>query len=280
VLLSFVLSGTGVYYLVRYLATDRLSAAVSGICFAFCPYVLSHLPHVHLLMTAGLPFSRLAFHRAADRPTWRRGAVLGLAIAAEALFCGYYAVFVALTVGFAVLVIAATRRRWTETRYWGAMAIAAVVACALALPLFLPYLHLQRTTGFTRTMEEARRLSATWRTYFASSAYAHAWMLPIIGNWNEVLFPGFVATFAGGAGLWIGWRAHGRLREVAVLYGGLAAVACWASFGPGAGLYQVLAAGVPAFSLMRAPGRFGVIVAFGLSVLAGVAVSAIRGRLG
>ena len=279
VLLSFVLSATATYYLVRYLVGNRPAAAAAAICFAYCPYVFSHLPHVHLLMTAGLPLSMLAFHRAADRPTSWRGAALGLAVAAQALLCGYYAVFVALTIGFAVLVVATTRRRWTDARYWTAISIAALVACAIALPLFLPYMRLQRATGFSRSFGEARLWSADWRSYLASSAYAHAWMLPIIRHWNEVLFPGFVAVVSGAAGLVVGWLARGRLREVSILYGGLAALAFWASLGPDAGLYSVLYSGVPAFSLLHAPSRFGVIVAFALSVLAGVSISALLARL-
>ena len=60
--------------------SDRRSAGGGDrrICFAFCPYVFAHTPHIQLLMTAGLPFSMLAFHRVADRPTPGRGAVLGL----------------------------------------------------------------------------------------------------------------------------------------------------------------------------------------------------------
>jgi len=63
VLLAFLLSGVGTYYLVRHLTGDRRGAVVAAICFAFCPYVFAHLAHIQLLMTAGLPFSMLAFHR-------------------------------------------------------------------------------------------------------------------------------------------------------------------------------------------------------------------------
>ena len=73
----FVLSGVATYYLVRYLVHDRRAAAIAAVCFAYCPYVFARLPHVHLLMTAGLPLSMLAFHRMADRPGIRRGALLG-----------------------------------------------------------------------------------------------------------------------------------------------------------------------------------------------------------
>src|SRR6185503_10525544 len=111
---------------------------------------------------------------------------------------------------------------------------------AIALPLLLQYMQLRQTTGFGRALDEARRFSADWRAYLASSAVAHRWMLKIIGHWNEVLFPGFVATIFGAAGLIIGLRTPdliksgaqglgsgadpGRsasLREAAILYGGI-----------------------------------------------------------
>src|SRR5262245_45697696 len=134
-LLSFVLSGAATYYLVRYLVADRRAAVIAGICFAFCPYVFSHTPHIQLLMTAGIPLSLLAFHRLADRPTPGRGVALGLTMAAQAICCGYYAIFVMLLVGYAVLLIATARGLWTNTRYWTAVFTAAIVATAATLPI-------------------------------------------------------------------------------------------------------------------------------------------------
>jgi hypothetical protein len=279
VLLSFVLSGAGTYYLVRYLVNDRWAATIAAICFACCPYMFGHMPHIQLLMSAGLPLGQLAFHRVADRPSGRRGAVLGLTMATQALFCGYYAVFVMLMVGFSVLLIAAIRRLWTDARYWRAVAVAAGVSIALALPLYLPYASLQRATDFNRSLDEARRYSADWRTYFASGSYAHAWMLTLIGHWGELLFPGFVASMFGLAGALTGWFARGRLRELSVLYASLAGLAFWASLGPRAGLYSALYSALPVFSFLHAPSRFGLVVALALSVLAGIALTALRARV-
>ena len=273
-LLSFVLSATGTYYLVRYLVGDRRAAAIAAICFAFCPYVFAHTPHIQLMMTAGLPFSLLAFHRLADRPTPLRGAALGAAMGAQALLCGYYAVFVALMIGFTVMVVAGIRRRWADWRYWTAVSVAAGVAIAMAVPLVAPYLALQSATGFNRSLDAARQWSADWRAYLASGSYAHAWMLKIIAHWTEVLFPGFVALGFGVAGAVVGWKGRGRAREVSTVYGALAVLACWASFGPGGGLYSVLYAAVPVFNLLHAPSRFAIVVTLALSVLAGVAISA------
>src|SRR5262249_36142713 len=83
VLASFVLASLGMYYLARYLVHDRGAALISAICFAFCPYVFAHLPHIQLLMTAGLPFGVLAFHRMADHPSAARAVVLGVIMAVQ-----------------------------------------------------------------------------------------------------------------------------------------------------------------------------------------------------
>ena len=77
-LLSFMLSLIGAYLLVRHLTGRRSAATVSAVLFAFCPFIFARTPHIQLLMTAGLPFSMLAFHRLVERPKIGRGLVLGL----------------------------------------------------------------------------------------------------------------------------------------------------------------------------------------------------------
>jgi hypothetical protein len=104
-------------------------------------------------------------------------------------------------------------------------------------------------------------------------------MLPLIQRWNDVLFPGFFVAIGGAAGVVAGWLARGRRRQLAMLYGGLAAAAFWASFGPDAGLYSALYGSIPALSLLRTPSRFGIVVVLALSVLASLALSALFARL-
>lgn len=275
--LAFVLSATGMYYLVRRLTTDRRAAAVSAVCFAFCPYMFAHLPHIQLLMTFGLPFSMLAFHRLNERPGIVTGAVLGAVMTVQAIACGYYGVFDALMVGVAVLIAAAIGRRWSDVDYWLAVGTAASVAVVLVAPVYAPYVRLQRDLGFARPLEAADMFSAAWSTYLASSSYLHIWMLNYLPPWKEVAFPGFVAVvFALAApGLW--WRT--RLRETLSIYGAIAALALWASFGPRAGLYAALYRTIPVFSLLRASQRFGIVVDFAICVLAGIVLAAVLARI-
>jgi hypothetical protein len=278
-LLSFVLAATSMYYLARHLGSDRLAAFVSAVAFAFCPYVFGHLLHIHLLMTAGLPLGMLALHRLADRPTARRGAVLGLVMAAQGFAAGYYAIFIALMVGYAALVTAAMRRLWASRPYWSSLAVAALVAVLAMLPQLIPLVALQRDMGFSRSLEASRQFSANWRAYVSSGKTLHAWLQGLAGRGQDLLFPGMLVTVFGSAGAVIAWRSDARHRETAILYGTMAGLAFWASLGPRGGLYRLLYTTLPAFSLMRAPSRFGLIVVLALSALGAVAITSLLAPL-
>lgn len=279
VVFAFVMAFAGAYYLVRYLTGTREAAAVAGVLFAFCPYIFSRTAHIQLLMSFGLPFSMLAFHRLVDRPGPARAVVLGLVLWFQALSCAYYGIFAALMVGLGTLWFAFSRRLWRSPRYWIAIGTAAAVSLALTIPFFLPYLDVQ-SEGFGRTLDDARTYSANLGAWLASSAWAHRWWLPYIEGFSETLFPGTVATVVGIAGAWVALarRPAGDGpaplgRDVAGYYVVLAVLAGWASFGPDAGLYTVLFETVPVFAFLRAPARMGLLTTLALVVLAGAALA-------
>ena len=75
-----------------------------------------------------------------------------------------------------------------------------MTSIAIVTPFFLPFLQVQEETGFSRSLDDAVAYSAYLRSYLASSANAHTWLLPIIRDWNhEALFPGFVVARTRGA---------------------------------------------------------------------------------
>ena len=289
VLLAFSASVVFTWLLVRRLTGDGGAAATSAILFAFCPYVFAHTAHIQLLMTAGIPLSMLALHRLVDAPSPARGLALGVALAAQAMSCAYYGVSAGMTVGYAALFYAWSRRLWTSRPFWIAIAVAAVSSVGIVLPFFLPYLDIREDTGFARSLDDARQWSAYLRSYLASGSNAHAWILPLIRDWNaSVLFPGFVSIGLGFAGAAIAFRqsvsAPGphrlpRDRETALLYGSIAILTFWASLGPRAGLYTVLYATIPVFSFLRAPERMGIVVMLCLGIFAAYAVRELRRRL-
>ena len=281
VFLAFVLALTGAYSLVRHLTGHRGGAAVAAAAVAFCPYVFSHIPHIQLLMTAGLPYSLLAMHRFVERRTAGRAAVLGLALAAQALSCGYYGIFAGLLAGFGLLVYGVSRGLWRQWPYWAGAAFAAALSMSLVMPFFWPYVELQEGSGFARSLADARRWSANWYSYLAVAAWVHRWVLKFLQPWGEVLYPGTVAIVLGIAGFTA--LARRRItgaggRDHAWFYGSVAVIAFWLSFGPNAGLYAWLYKVLPILTWLRAPSRFGLIVVLALAVLAGFGVSALLSR--
>ncbi len=291
-LLGIGLAFVGAYALARYLTRDTAASIVAAIGFAFCPFLFARLAHIQLMMFFGLPIALLALHRAIDAPSPGRGLALGLALAVQARACGYYGLFAGLLAALGLVFFGLTRGSWRKPAFWACGAIAAVTAIALVVPCFLPYVRVQSELGFTRSVEEAAVYSADARAWLASSAWAHRWMLPLLGHWNEVLFPGAL-TLAGG--LWgavAAWRAapseaagptpagaNGITRDVLAFYAISAVLAFWISFGPAAGLYRVLFHVIPVFSLLRAPSRIGIVVVLALSMLFACGLAVFLGRL-
>jgi hypothetical protein len=284
VLMAFMLSAAGAYYLVRYLSGSREAAAVAAVLYAFCPFVFARTAHIQLMMTFGLPWSMLAFHRLLDRLTAARALALGLVLFAQALSCAYYGIFAGLMMGLATFYFAATRGLWRQPRYWLLIALAAATAVGLTAPFFLPYLEVQ-SDGFTRTIDDARMYSANAGAWLASSAWAHRWWLASIEGFSEVLFPGIITTVAGLAGAVVALRrpaapaSQALGRDIAGYYVLVAAIAFWASLGPDAGLYQWLFDSVPVFAFLRAPARMGLIVTLALVVLTSAVFAPWLGRV-
>jgi hypothetical protein len=283
-LFGFASSFACTYLLLHYLTGSRVGATCGGIVYAFCPYVFSHLSHIQLLMTGGIPLSMLMLHRLVDAHRTASGfsrtsVALGLALTAQALSCAYYGVFAGLMVGFATLLLATTRGLLRNRAYWSSIAIAAATSLLIVGPLFIPFKLVQAESGFGRTVADTAQWSAKPHGYLVSSSNAHRWLLDWarqFGPWDEVLFPGMFALVAGIAGVAIAVRRQSRDRETALLYGSLAVLAFWASFGPHAGLYRLLYY-LPTFSFLRAPSRLGLIVVLCLAVFAAFAVRALIG---
>src|SRR5688572_2057966 len=64
-LLSFVLSGIGAFWLSFRLVPNKFLALITGLVFAFSPYKTAHLlEHYHLMLTATIPFFVLSFLKA------------------------------------------------------------------------------------------------------------------------------------------------------------------------------------------------------------------------
>jgi hypothetical protein len=292
-LLGIGLAFVGAYALARYLTRDTGGSIVAAIGFAFCPFLFARTAHIQLMLFFGLPIAMLAMHRLVDAPSTGRGVALGLALAVQALACGYYGIFAGLLTALGLPFFAVTRGRWRSGSYWLYGAVAAATAIVPVVPFFLPYVRVQGELGFTRSVDEAAYYSADLHAWLASSAWAHRWYLPWLGHWNEVLFPGVLTLIGGVWGAAYAWRAAAAAPpterapaatsrtswDVLAFYGISGLLAFWISFGPAAGLYRVLFATIPVFSFLRAPSRIGIVVVLALTVFLASGLAVMFARL-
>ncbi|HUR20631.1 MAG TPA: hypothetical protein VMZ90_07475 [Vicinamibacterales bacterium] len=298
VLLAFAGAALSAFLLVRVLGGSRLGGTIAGLIYGFSPYMFAHIPHIQLLMTFGPALSMAAMHHFTKVPSLRRGLLLGLALAVTGLACAYYGVFAGLAVGVGLLWELVTQRRLRDSRFWLGVSAAVVMVLLIVGPFFVPYLSVQNA-GFERSLNEARPNSTNLGAYFASAVVVHRWMLDLmvrwrLEQWSEVLFPGFLAialatlamvvTLRSGPGLPAVASSEAsdprrRGRPMTGLYLAIALLAFWASLGPAGVLYTLLYHVVPAFSFLRAPVRFGVLVLLALAVLSGFGVTWLEQRL-
>jgi hypothetical protein len=268
-LLSFVVT----WLLVRRLTQSHGGGLVAATAFTFCPYLQAHTPHIQLLMVFGVPLVFFGFHAFRDEPRAPRAAWLGVTLAIAGLACAYYGIFAGLGLGVLTLVLARAERR-----YWAGFVVAAVVAAAITLPVFVPYLSARRAVGATSSvnLEEVRSWSATLTSWRSSPGNLHEAMTGVLTPAAESLFPGFLTLALALTGLiHVARQGQAGERRVAAAYVAVLVFAFWASFGPDAGLYALLMKVVPAFGFLRAPSRLGLLVVLSLAVLAGYGVRAL-----
>jgi hypothetical protein len=90
---TFVLSGLGMYLLVRELTGNALAAFVAGLLFAFAPYRLPQSSHVQVLSSQWMPFVFYGLTRYFETRRLRPLAGAAAALIAQNLSCGYYLLY-------------------------------------------------------------------------------------------------------------------------------------------------------------------------------------------
>ena len=131
-LIGFVLSGTAMFLLARWLTGSPWAALVAGFGFAFYPFAINKgLDHTHFVH--GWPFALMAWRllEIVNSPTRRNGLLAGAATALAMWWTPYYILFGAvLFATIAVVVLIAGKLRRTAGATLGSLAAAAVVVAA------------------------------------------------------------------------------------------------------------------------------------------------------
>lgn len=173
-LVSYVLAGSGMYLLARRLTGSRMAAIVAGMAFAFCPFRISHVSHLQLLLYGWMPIGLWALHRYfACRSRRALGGFL-VSFVLLAWSSGYYLYFFAIPVSIvAIYEIVRHRERWQRSvTDLAATAVLFVVAMA---PFAYAYVQTHADQGFVRTRATIADLSADIVSYVQIPGGLEVW---------------------------------------------------------------------------------------------------------
>jgi hypothetical protein len=301
-LFSFIFSGFGTYFLIWYLTQNPYAGLLSGIIFAFSPYKFSHLGHLHLLSTQWLPFCFLFLHRLLETNRWKYLFLFWLFFILQTLSSSYYALFLSIALVVWVgsywilskIVDRGPKIENKELHYSilyrlspilyplpslrNKLGCFVILSILILYPVSYPYFKVQEEMGFARGLGEVKTFSADLQNYLGVAHYNRLYgpFLVRFAKMEAILFPGTLALMFAVFGFIRNFRKSALFPLVGA-YGILVISAAILSLGPELhffglrfdGPYRFLYNYVPGFKGLRVPARLGVIVSFGISVLAG-----------
>jgi hypothetical protein len=190
---TFVLSGLGMFLLVRDITGRPLAAFVAGLAFAFTPYRIDQLPHIQILSAQWMPFALYGFRRYLE--SGRRRALAGgaAALIANNWSCGYYTLFFTPFAAAYVIYELARRRRLGDWTAWRAFAAAGLVVAALTLPFLTPYLHVRTGGVGVRSANENAMYGADVHAFATAPSRLWLWgeRMAALRKGEGQAFPGF-----------------------------------------------------------------------------------------
>jgi hypothetical protein len=267
-LLTFVLTGLGIFLLARALTGSEVAATVAAFVAAFNEYRLVYeVAHLHTLSIHWFPFALYALHRylETDRRLALSGAVACLVLLN--LSSIYYMAYCAPFIVIFTLAELLRTGRWRTLSVWLELWAAGALVLVLTLPFLLPYIDVQERLGVQRSLDEIVVFSARLEHYRAAwRGFSVAAIAAMVG----VAFSLFDRTK--------------RWAMVTVLL--LLALAIWLSLGPVVkysteplewpSLYALFYAYVPGYDALRVPARFASLFFVFLALLAAFGIAAVE----
>jgi hypothetical protein len=287
-LLSLAASGLAMHAYARAVTGSEAGAWIAGLAWAFWPYRIARLLHLNLQALYFLPLALLFLHKViAGR---RRRDVVGLGVFAglQAISSLNYGVITAVALAVTGLALLVAVGRWRSAGLYGRLAASALVGALLVAPFAFPYWRAQQREGFSRNLYQASHHAARASSYLQvppeNVLYGRSHLLtghdaqgrPRPGRGDSVehvFFPGFVLLLLAAGGVWWGRRTASWPIVWAMVL--VAVTGFVLSLGPEGvrPLYAFAYHYVFGFQAIRAPSRFGVLVAAAAAVLAALAVA-------
>ena len=194
---TFVLSGLGMFLLARELTGSAAAGLLAGAVFAFTPYRVDQLSHLHILSSQWMPLALFGLRRYFATGRLRPLAWATLALVALNLSSGYHLFFFLPFLVAYVIGEMWARRLLRDRRAWAHVAGAGAACAALTLPFLIPYLASRGDEVGRRAYGTIRAFSADVYAYATGSAYI-PWYRDLLDAMRDApenaAFPGAVAV--------------------------------------------------------------------------------------
>ena len=249
-------------------------ALIAGTVFALLPYRVEHLMHLELQWSQWMPLACWALHRTVQWGRVRDGVLMAVFVLAQFLSCIYYGIFLVMTLALVAPLLLLARERASLAGIARALVVGAVICGPPLLAYAAPYRTNQQELG-NRSAHDIQRWSATPGSFVSAPAdnRLYGWTAPNGGPEGR-LWSGVLAALLCAIGLW-------STRRVAAtwMYGAMLVVTVLFALGSNTPVYRLALVLVPPLRGLRAPARFGMMVALALSVLAGIGAAWVIGRM-
>jgi hypothetical protein len=195
--LAFLLCGINMYIAARYYTGNRLAAFVAALVYAFAPYRLAQIDHIHIVAGEWIPLAFLFLDLSLQQSRWRHWSLFALFYLLQLLSSIYYGIFLTYTL-LAYLLIRYSgpfvkrlrQDRWAYIRQLTAQAVKPLVvffaAGIILYVLMKPYLASLRS-GLARSTFESVGYSAFVRD-FTFTAFFN-WLHGVSSYNGVVIFP-------------------------------------------------------------------------------------------
>jgi hypothetical protein len=231
-LLSFILSGWGMYLWIKHLTKNDLAGLVAGMIFAFLPFRMAHvlIGHLNMAGTQWFPFYFWGLYDLLkqEKFSWKPVLLAGVSAGLIGATSPYYLYMTILLSAIFLLgfIIFKGYRRLKKAVFWKSIILFSVVSSVLVGITMLPYLGLNAQNGLaSRSVEYVvSKYSASPTDFVIPSIWHFLW-----GGWVEKTFNPEIAqeatlyigavAFILAAIAWLKRRrtAHPELMNIALL---------------------------------------------------------------
>ena len=224
--LSFLLCGTNMYLLARYYTGKPFASFIAALIYAFAPYRISQIDHIHVIAGEWIPLAFLYMDRSLKEGKWRHWSLFALFYLLQLLSSIYYGIFLTYTL-IAFLLFHYAQPVWKAWRKNGRSylsqllrsakrpAIVFAVVLVILAVLMTPYL-LSLGSGLSRGIDQTESYSAFIRDFGFSAPFN--WLhggnfyngMPIDNDSEHHLFLGWTTMLLAAAGIILAFRQRNK----------------------------------------------------------------------